>query len=123
MHPRRRVGHVLFSRLTESVLNRGRTGCKILEDAGQSRHPGGDTQMAEPIANDWKAIHDRMQQIKLEESVWPCRRCGGRGWMPNPVRPRAQRGYMFSPCDDCDNPNDLPSPDLSEGGFRRNALG
>ena len=23
--------------------------------------------MAEPIANDWKAIHDRMQQIKSEE--------------------------------------------------------
>jgi hypothetical protein len=47
--------------------------------------------MAEPIANDWKAIHDRMQQIKLEESAWPCGRCGGRGWMPNSVQQRPRR--------------------------------
>jgi hypothetical protein len=36
--------------------------------------------MSEPIANDWKAIHDRMQQIQAERSpsVGPCRQCGGR---------------------------------------------
>jgi hypothetical protein len=40
--------------------------------------------MADPIANDWKAIHDRMQQIKSEESaaLLPCPRCKDRGWMP-----------------------------------------
>ena len=39
--------------------------------------------MAEPIANDWKAIRDRMQQIKAEElaSFRPCLRCNGRGWI------------------------------------------
>ena len=26
--------------------------------------------MAEPIANDWKAIHDRMQQIRAEQSAF-----------------------------------------------------
>jgi hypothetical protein len=42
-----------------------------LKEGGKS---GRDTQMAEPIANDWKAIHDRMQQIKSEESaaLRPC---------------------------------------------------
>ena len=41
--------------------------------------------MAEPIANDWKAIRDRMQQIKSEESAssQPCPRCSGRGWISN----------------------------------------
>lgn len=77
--------------------------------------------MAELIANDWKAIHDRMQQIKLEESAWPCRQCGGRGWISSPER-RPKRGYMFSTCDNCHNPNHLPPPDLSEEGVRRSAL-
>jgi len=31
----------------------------------------GIAQMAEPIANDWKAIHDRMQQIRAEQSAFP----------------------------------------------------
>ena len=41
--------------------------------------------MAEPIANDWKAIRDRMQQIESEESAssQPCLRCNGRGWISN----------------------------------------
>src|SRR3978361_1981194 len=44
---------------------------------------GRTTYMAEPIANDWKAIRDRMQQIKSEESAssQPCPRCSGRGWI------------------------------------------
>jgi hypothetical protein len=44
---------------------------------------GENTHMAEPIANDWKAIRDRMQQIKSEESAssQPCPRCSGRGWI------------------------------------------
>ncbi len=39
--------------------------------------------MPEPIANDWKAIRDRLQQIKSKESASsrPCPRCNGRGWI------------------------------------------
>jgi hypothetical protein len=70
--------------------------------------------MSEPIANDWKAIHDRMQQIQAERSpsVGPCRQCGGRGWMPNP--------YAISDsvvvCDLCKNPMGLARPRTT---FRR----
>ncbi len=45
---------------------------------------GGITHMAEPIANDWKAIRDRMQQIKAEESAFP------RPCPQGSVRPRAK---------------------------------
>ena len=39
--------------------------------------------MAVPIADDWKAIHDRMQQIRAEQTAFsrPCRACNGAGWM------------------------------------------
>jgi hypothetical protein len=66
--------------------------------------------MAEPIANDWKAIHDRMQQIKSEEStaLWP--RCKDRGWMPVYMGP--QRTHSVTTCDLCHNPRGLPPPGL-----------
>jgi hypothetical protein len=59
--------------------------------------------MAEPIANDWKAIHDRMQQIKAEESAShrPCPQCNDSGWMPDYMS--ARRGYMVCVCDVCHN--------------------
>ena len=68
--------------------------------------------MAEPIANDWKAIHDRMQQIKSEESavLWPCPRCKDRGWMP--VYRGHQRTPSVTTCDLCHNPQSLPRPGL-----------
>jgi hypothetical protein len=69
--------------------------------------------MAEPIANDWKAIHDRMQQIKSEVStaLWPCPRCKDRGWMPV-YRGRPQRIPSVTICDLCHNPRSLPRPGL-----------
>ena len=71
--------------------------------------------MAEPIANDWKAIRDRMQQIKAEKqaSQRPCPECKGRGWIPAYGR---SGFYMACVCDICQNPKDLPSPD-PRGGF------
>jgi hypothetical protein len=76
--------------------------------------------MAEPIANDWKAIRDRMQQIKSEESASsrPCPRCKDRGWMPN-YGGGGQRAYKVSICDLCHNPNGLPPPVAPEVGFGR----
>jgi hypothetical protein len=69
--------------------------------------------MAVLIANDWKSIHDRMQQIKSEELARLCQRCRGLGWILNPERPRPQRGgYMFCTCDSCRNPNGLLPPDF-----------
>jgi hypothetical protein len=68
--------------------------------------------MAVPIADNWKAIHDRLQQIKWEESAShrPCPQCGGRGWMPDYTG--AQRAYTvgFAICDICHNSEDLPPP-------------
>jgi hypothetical protein len=41
--------------------------------------------MAQPIADDWKAINDRMQQIQAERSAFsrPCQTCNGLGWIPD----------------------------------------
>jgi hypothetical protein len=68
--------------------------------------------MAEPIANDWKAIHDRMQQIRAErsESSRLCPQCGGRGWMPNFSDGWRPIMVCFDVCDLCHNPKDLPPP-------------
>jgi hypothetical protein len=62
--------------------------------------------MAVPIANDWKAIHDRMQQIEAERSPSPryCPRCNDRGWMPG------YGGEWLVICNICHNPKDLPRP-------------
>jgi hypothetical protein len=64
--------------------------------------------MAEPIANDWKAIHDRMQQIKWEESAssQPCPRCNGCGWVPDYMG--TGRANAVCVCDFCHNPKGLP---------------
>jgi hypothetical protein len=73
--------------------------------------------MAEPIANDWKAIHDRMQQIKSEKSTshQPCSQCKGRGWM----LPYGRSGFYTAwVCDICRNPKDLPSPGPDREGIR-----
>ncbi len=65
--------------------------------------------MAEPIANDWKAIHDRMQQIKAEQyaaSHLLCLRCNDRGWLT--TYPRYQRAHEI--CDVCRNSKNMPRP-------------
>jgi hypothetical protein len=63
--------------------------------------------MAEPIANDWKAINARMQQIKAEHSgaAQSCPKCHNNGWIAN-FHYRA--GYRV--CDRCENPKLLPKP-------------
>jgi hypothetical protein len=68
--------------------------------------------MAELIANDWKAIHNRMQQIKSEESaaLRPCPRCKDRGWML--VYRPSQRAPSVTICDLCGNPRSLAPPGL-----------
>ena len=64
--------------------------------------------MTIPIVEDWKAIHDRMQQIKAERSASRlCPRCKGTGWMPDLY---GYRSSSFKPCDVCDNPERLPRP-------------
>jgi hypothetical protein len=73
--------------------------------------------MAEPIANDWKAIRDRMQQIKSEKQAFqqPCSGCKGRGWIPVYGR---SGSYTACVCEICQNPRDLPSPNPDRrGGF------
>jgi hypothetical protein len=68
--------------------------------------------MAEPIANDWMAIRDRMQQIREEESTssMPCPRCNDRGWLPEYVSTRHAYSAGVGVCDLCHNPKDLPPP-------------
>jgi hypothetical protein len=70
--------------------------------------------MAEPIANDWKAIHDRMQQIQAERSPSPrrCLQCNDRGWM------RDYLGERVGVCDVCRNPKNLPRPGPERRGKR-----
>jgi hypothetical protein len=70
--------------------------------------------MAVPIANDWKAIHDRMQQIEAERSVssGPCRECHGRGWILD-FSDRRCHGAVV--CNRCRNPKNLPRPSPERG--------
>jgi hypothetical protein len=67
--------------------------------------------MPEPIANDWKAIHDRMQQIKAERSVAArsCAICNGLGWIPDFSDGRRPRERVV-PCYLCKNPNSPTQP-------------
>ena len=62
--------------------------------------------MAEPIANDWKAIHDRMQQIAAERSasLRPCPQCNGQGWIPDFLSAQHATAVRFGVCDQCYNP-------------------
>ena len=66
--------------------------------------------MAESIANDWKAIHDRMQQIRAEQSAsfQPCRQCNGLGWIPDFSDRRHPQTVGYAVCGLCFNPSDLP---------------
>jgi hypothetical protein len=68
--------------------------------------------MAEPIANDWKAIHDRMQQIQAERSEFsqPCRMCNGLGWVPDLSVDRRFHEARVVPCILCRNPKGLAPP-------------
>ena len=68
--------------------------------------------MAEPIANDWKAIHDRMQQIRAEQSAFsrPCPQCNGLGWIPDFSDRRHPKTVGYAVCGLCFNPSDLPPP-------------
>jgi hypothetical protein len=66
--------------------------------------------MAEPIANDWKAIHDRMEQIKAEKfaPIRRCQKCDDHGWIPE--YPRARYACSLRVCDLCLNPERRPPP-------------
>jgi hypothetical protein len=68
--------------------------------------------MAEPIANDWKAIHDRMQQIRAEHSALsrPCPECNGLGWIPDFSNRRHPQTVGYAICWLCENPSDLHPP-------------
>src|SRR6195952_553490 len=67
------------------MLDRLRALAGCCKDCTPMTAFGEDAHMAEPIANDWKAIRDRMQQIKSEESASSqlCPQCSGRGWISN----------------------------------------
>jgi hypothetical protein len=64
--------------------------------------------MAVPIADDWKAINDRMQQIQAERSVASrrCAICDGLGWIPGPFG----GPHRAVTCDLCHNPKGLSPP-------------
>jgi hypothetical protein len=66
--------------------------------------------MAVPIADDWKAIHDRMQQIRVEESGIqpPCSACKGIGWTSERF---GDRRNVYRICAACQNPKGRPRPD------------
>ncbi len=63
--------------------------------------------MAEPIANDWKAINARMQEIKAENAgvIQSCPKCYNIGWV---AKFYGYRDYRV--CDRCHNPACLPRP-------------
>jgi excinuclease UvrABC ATPase subunit len=69
--------------------------------------------MAEPIVNDFRAIHARMQQIRAERSSPPsrgrCAVCNGRGLI------YSQRSSAVSVCAFCDNPYNPPKIGLDRG--------
>jgi hypothetical protein len=68
--------------------------------------------MAEPIINDWKAIHDRMQQIEAERSAsfQRCPQCNDRGWIPSFVEGREPNMVGYVVCNLCYNPYRLAQP-------------
>ena len=68
--------------------------------------------MAVPIADDWKAIHDRMQQIRAEQIAFfrPCPECDGLGWIPQLSNRRYPQMVDYAICGRCDNVRDLPPP-------------
>jgi hypothetical protein len=73
--------------------------------------------MAEPIANDWKAIRDRMQQIRAEQyaSSRPCPRCNDCGWIPDFLDGHRSRAVGYAVCGRCGNPNGIAPPRAALG--------
>jgi hypothetical protein len=69
-----------------------------------------EEKMAEPIANDWKAINDRMHQIQAERSpsLQRCPLCVGRGWIAEYAGGRHASAVVV--CDFCGNPKNRPPP-------------
>jgi hypothetical protein len=65
-----------------------------------------EEKMAEPIANDWKAINNRMQQIQAERR---CPKCENRGWIPKKTLALGMPLRLFV-CDFCRNPESRPPP-------------
>ena len=70
--------------------------------------------MAVPIADDWKAINDRMQQIQAERFAVSrrCVMCSGLGWIPEFSNARRPREARVVPCIQCRNPKDLAPPEF-----------
>jgi hypothetical protein len=73
--------------------------------------------MAEPIANDWKAIHNRMQQITAEKSAYfrACRECNGLGWIPKFSDHQHSQAVGYTHCGLCHNLGGLPPPRHAAG--------
>jgi hypothetical protein len=73
--------------------------------------------MAEPIANDWKAINDRLQQIKAEQAGFygPCPQCAGLGWMPHFAAGGQSRLIGYYRCSLCGNPGGVAAPRIVPG--------
>jgi hypothetical protein len=66
--------------------------------------------MAEPIANDWKAINSRMRQIRaerVEPRPPPCQQCKNTGWVSDQPSHREIHQWV---CSACGNPEHRPSP-------------
>jgi hypothetical protein len=68
--------------------------------------------MAVPIADDWKAIHNRMQQIRAEQTAFsrPCPECNGLGWITEISNRRHPQTVGYAICGRCHNPRDLSPP-------------
>jgi hypothetical protein len=68
--------------------------------------------MAVAIADDWKAINDRMQQIQAERSAFfkPCRMCNNLGWGPDLRYDGRPNEARVAPCYLCGNPKNLTPP-------------
>jgi hypothetical protein len=68
--------------------------------------------MAVPIADDWKAIHDRMQQIRAEQAGFsrPCSECNGLGWIPQISDRRHPQTVGYAICGLYENPTERPPP-------------
>jgi len=57
------------------------------------------------VANDFVAIRKAMEDLK-QETKTPCGKCEGGGWMMI----WSNRPPAFDVCDECYNPEGLPSP-------------
>lgn len=94
--------HQVAGHPSEDIMRRGLAPYQPNKSYGWRKH-----KMAEPIANDWKAINARMQQIKAEDSgvIQSCPKCYNSGWIANFY---GHRSYRV--CNYCHNPTRLPKP-------------